>query len=177
MKSLNDAETSWAPGPGKTFELLLITAHRLAVEMHAALFLDEMSTMELVALRILSRAKSLRLKTLAAELGCTRASTTQLVERLVRGGYVERVVDDGDRRSKFVRPTEEGSRAAQLAGDALHWCMTSFTRSFTIEERATLLTLLERLERGAEWHRTEQLWCFPGSRHPMPPGRPAIHVR
>lgn len=178
MVASHAAETAWAPGPGKTFELLLITAHRLAVAMHATLFLDEMSTMELVALRILSRARvPPNVKALAAELGCTRPSTTQIVDRLSRGGYAERVVDDNDRRARFVVPTNKGLNAAKLAADAIDHCMSSFTRSFTVQERTTLLILLERLERGADWHRTEQLWNMHGFPHAVPRGRPSIHVR
>jgi DNA-binding MarR family transcriptional regulator len=163
---------------GHFFELLLIAGHMFAVEMQAALRFDEMSTLQLVALRIIARAPApMTAKTLAAQIGCTRQSTTQLIQRLVRDGFADRVIDDDDRRAKLIIPTDVGLRAAQLAEDAIDRCARSFTRSFTVEEWTLFATFLERLEHGAQWHRTERYWEVHGSSGAGPRGRTTIHVR
>ena len=161
---------------GRMFEVLLTTAHRLAVEMHNQLSVDGLSTMGLVALRILVREPSRRTVTmLSASLGAARQSMTELVDRLVRDGFVERVADTRDLRSKVLQPTARGIEAEVLVRDALERCMASFARDFSTREKAALHALLDRLDRGADGHRTERLWNIhrssPGSRPP------AIHVR
>jgi DNA-binding MarR family transcriptional regulator len=165
-------------GPGQLFELLLTTAHRLATEMHAELALDQMSTLQLVGLRMLARAtEPVTAKWLAKCLAITKQSAAELVHRLVRDGYVEQVEARHDRRRKILVPTAAGRFAATLAADALERCVASFTRSFTEEERATFITLLERLWRGGDLHRVERTWGVHGSRRPPRPGQPFLHVR
>jgi len=165
-------------GPGQVFELLLIGAHRLAVEMHAELEFDELSTLQLLALRILARANEpMTAMLLAAHLACSRAATSQLVHRLVRDRYLTQVESRSDRRQKLLVPTEGGLRAAELAADALERCIASFSRSFTVEERATFATLLDRLNRGADWHRGERDYGLQGRRTRPPRRRPLVHIR
>ena len=164
---------------GFTLELLLITAHRAAVELAAELCFEPISTMGLVALRMMVRERPLRTTTsLAAALGCSRTSAGEIVDRLARDGLVERVVDPGDQRSRELRPTELGFRVAERARDGLAHCTDSFTASFSDEERETLLLLLGRLDLAADWHRTERMWGLhrvggPGT----PRRRPKLHVR
>lgn len=162
--------------------LLLVTAHRLAVEAHDALGFEQVSTMQLMALSLMTATRPVRTsRSLAAALGCARSSATEMVDRLVRDGLVDRAVDPHDRRSRLLTPTEGGRRVAEDARKALAECMASFSRSFDVEEKVVLRELLERLERGADWHRTERLWGLhemgaPGA--PRPPRRPpTIHVR
>ena len=166
------------------FHLVLVTAHRLGIEVDYALGLEGISTMGLVVLCMITRSSErMPLKQVAAQLGCSRQSAGELVGRLVRDGLIERVVHPDDRRLRLLVPTERGSRVGEWGRDALAFCMNSFMRPFSDEEKALFLQLLERLERTADWHRTERHWFLhrypgPGGRTRRPPSRPTrIHVR
>jgi hypothetical protein len=49
--------------------------------------------------------------------------------------------------------------------------------SFTDDERATLRSLLVRLERNADYHRAMRWFASPGKRLRRGDPRPALHVR
>ncbi len=61
------------------------------------------------------REDGMRLTELAALAGMTKQSAGELVDDLVRLGYVERVPDPADRRAKLIHLTPRG-RKAQAAG-------------------------------------------------------------
>ena len=159
-------------------DLLLTSAHRLSIEMHAELEMENVSSMALLAMRLLARSRHPRRpRTLAAALGCSRSSTTELIARLVRDELVERNVDPHDGRARLLVLTEHGVATANAASAALDRCMGSFTESFEDEEREQLGVLLEKLERGADCHRAMRLWRTHQS-SPRRDRRPlAIHIR
>ena len=64
------------------------------------------------------RGEGMRLTELAALAGITKQSAGELVDDLVRLGYVERVPDPLDGRAKLIRLTERGAEA-QRVGFAL----------------------------------------------------------
>ena len=51
------------------------------------------------------RDEGMRMRELASRLQLTQGAVTQLVDQLVRLGWMERVPDPGDRRAVRVRPT------------------------------------------------------------------------
>jgi DNA-binding MarR family transcriptional regulator len=157
------------------FELLLVSAHRLAIEMAAELEFEHVSVMGLLAVQMLSRARPPRSpRALAAALGCSRPATTQLLNRLVSSRLVERTVDPDDRRARQLTLTKDGRAYGNFAADVLQRCMAAFTMEFSAEDKATLHALLARLRRGTEWHRALRLW----GPNRLPPGRgPAVHIR
>ena len=77
----------------------------------------------LAALRILISAehegRKVNAKLLAERLGITAASTSALVDRLVRSGYVEREADPDDRRGIILTATGSAMREALAIIEAL----------------------------------------------------------
>ena len=55
----------------------------------------------------LYREKALSLKELAMRIDKKKSSTTELVDKLIRLGYVEKTVSDEDQRVKVVRLTQQ----------------------------------------------------------------------
>ena len=55
----------------------------------------------------LYREKALSLKDLAVRINKKKSSTTELVDKLIRLGYVEKAVSDLDQRVKLVRLTDQ----------------------------------------------------------------------
>lgn len=162
-------------------DLLLSAAHRVSIELEAELMFEHVSVMGLVALRRVSEATSpVTLKALAAMLGASRPAATQLVDRLVRDGLIERSPGQHDLRSRVLLLTEYGAGVTEDAGDARRRCIKSITRTFDDADKASLRQQLDRLDRGADWHRTERLWGLHrrgGGMGGGPRRRPAPHIR
>lgn len=51
----------------------------------------------------------------AGFLGVTKQAAAQMVERLVRDGYLERVAHPGDQRARLLRLTSRGRRVTEVA--------------------------------------------------------------
>ena len=58
------------------------------------------------------------LRRLVKELGITKQGAGQLVDSLVMRGYLERTVDENDRRQLIVSLTERGKAAAEVQAQA-----------------------------------------------------------
>ena len=88
---------------------------------------------------------SAKAKDLAKELEVSPAAVSDFVSRLEKDGYVERKVDDKDKRATQISLTELGSaRAAELADEKNERFEKTF-KALTVKERAQLLKLLEKL--------------------------------
>lgn len=164
-----------------TFECLLITAHRVGIEVDDALSAEPISTMGLIALRAIVRAGvPMSARGLAGALGCGRASATELINRLVRDRFLERRIDVEDRRGRRLCPTNRGMRAAERGREVLERCERACARMTDEDDNAALRGQLVRLEGALDWHRTERLL---GAYAGAPPGsarrprRPPVHVR
>ena len=88
---------------------------------------------------------SAKQKELAEELEVSPAAVSDFVSKLERDGYVERKVDESDKRATQITLTELGAaRAAELADEKNERFDKTF-KALTAKERAQLLKLLEKL--------------------------------
>ncbi|QIL83199.1 MarR family transcriptional regulator [Diaphorobacter sp. HDW4A] len=72
--------------------------------------------------------EGLRMKTLSEYLMVTGGNVTGLTDQLVAEGWVERVVDEGDRRSMFVRLTASGQQQFdRMAAEHEQWLEQLFS--------------------------------------------------
>ncbi|MFV0475074.1 MAG: NAD(P)H-hydrate dehydratase, partial [Pikeienuella sp.] len=92
-----------------------------------------------------ARGETLRQRDLAALLGISPASTSALVDRLVRDGHVRRAPHPGDRRSTAVLPTEHGHHEVRETLRVMHERMLAVASSLDEQERAVVLRFLQRL--------------------------------
>ena len=82
---------------------------------------------------------------LTAHLGVTKAAVSQLVDRLVEQGFVERQEDPRDRRSVLLSLSSNGLQLVADANRTRQAWMANYSELFTSEESARLkpaLTLL-----------------------------------
>ena len=112
----------------------------------------DMGEKDILALRYLISADGkgtmLRQKDVASMLGITNASTSILVDRLVRDGYAERVPHPEDRRSVAVVPTEDGKHEVRATLKDMHGRMMSVVNDMTAAERDVVATFLRRMIEG-----------------------------
>jgi DNA-binding MarR family transcriptional regulator len=90
--------------------------------------------------------RRLRMTDLAARVLISRSGLTRLVDRMERGGLVERVSCDSDARGTFAALTEAGyQRLRSTAGTHLRGVREHVTGQFDGEELDRLFELLSRL--------------------------------
>ena len=90
-----------------------------------------------------------RQNVLAADLGLSPHSITDIVDALERLGLAERRPDPTDRRAKLVAITDTGEAGLDVANTTLERLHTQIFGSLSQEDRATLLRLLDVLDDAA----------------------------
>ncbi len=103
----------------------------------------------LQALRLLIDAeesgRSMNAKVLAEELGITAASTSALVDRLVRSGHVERHADPSDRRGVILTASGRSMRQVFQVLDQLDNRATEAVEHLSPDEMSIVVTFLEQM--------------------------------
>jgi DNA-binding MarR family transcriptional regulator len=89
--------------------------------------------------------EGMRLTRLAELAGITKQSTGELVDDLVKLGYVERVPDPDDRRAKLIRLTEHGREAQRLGFGLIAELERRWAERFGAERMAALREMLEKI--------------------------------
>ncbi|WIE65493.1 MarR family transcriptional regulator [Curtobacterium sp. MCLR17_036] len=108
----------------------------------------------LLALRILIDAehegRSMNAKDLAERLEITAASTSALVDRLVRSGHVERHPDPNDRRGVILTATGTSMRDALRVIEELDNRALEVTEHLPVDEMAVVVEFLDEMVRVVE---------------------------
>jgi DNA-binding MarR family transcriptional regulator len=101
-------------------------------------------------LRHLAAAGPLTVGEQASHLGISRATATEVVDRLEAKGLVERMKDDGDQRRVFVSVTERGrEQTAALAGRNVEDPLLRAVAALPASTRAAIIEGLGALLRAA----------------------------
>jgi DNA-binding MarR family transcriptional regulator len=82
-------------------------------------------------------------------LGVTNPAASQMIDRLVTNGYIERTEDPDDRRAKQLRLTEKGHSIVSESIEIRRRWMERLTDVLTIEEKKSITTALTILTRTA----------------------------
>ncbi|PZF57819.1 MarR family transcriptional regulator [Curtobacterium sp. MCSS17_008] len=105
----------------------------------------------LLALRVLldaeSEGRSVNAKELADRLEITPASTSALVDRLVRSGHVERHADPHDRRGVILTASGDSMRQVLPVIDELDTRATEVAEHLPQSEMAVVVRFLEEMAR------------------------------
>lgn len=113
-----------------------------------------MGEKDLLALRLLLAARvegrAVRQGELARELSISGASTSALVDRLVRDGYAERTPHPADRRSTAVVPTPHGDQEVRETLRTMHARMMGIAEQLSSRERAVVTAFLRDLNHSLE---------------------------
>lgn len=105
----------------------------------------------LLALRVLLDAektgRTVNAKDLAEHLEITAASTSALVDRLVRSGHVERHADPNDRRGVILTATGASMRDVMRVLDQLDSRAIEAAEHLSEDEMAVVVTFLDQMSR------------------------------
>jgi DNA-binding MarR family transcriptional regulator len=86
---------------------------------------------------------------IAVALGVTNAAASQMVDRLVQLGLIDRLEDKLDRRVKHVELTEKGRALIQRTMDVRRRWMEDLTTRLTPEQQEAIVTALTLLTEAA----------------------------
>jgi DNA-binding MarR family transcriptional regulator len=129
---------------GATLNILAQTINRRVVEtLHAEGFSEFRASFHPVFQWCKSEGS--RLSDLAEATGVTKSAMTQLIDVLVRLGYVERVPDPHDGRATLIRRTERGWAINRIARDTVESVQCEWREVLGDEEFTRVLTGLRRL--------------------------------
>jgi DNA-binding MarR family transcriptional regulator len=108
-----------------------------------------MGETDLLALRYLLQAeadgRTVGPKELGARLGVTSASTTTLVDRLVKSGHVRREPHPTDRRALILRPTKGSDDEVRHTLGLMHRRMMDVASSLSADEASIVVDFLHRM--------------------------------
>ncbi len=79
----------------------------------------------------------------------TAAAASQLVEKLVQAGYLERAEDPTDRRAKLLTLSAKGEELISRGTEERHRWMDELAAKISTEERARVTEALEILTKAA----------------------------
>lgn len=80
----------------------------------------------------------------------TPAATSQLVDKLVQGGLIQRVEDPTDRRAKLLSLTEKGEEFVQRGIEERYRWVEELAGKLSAEERAQVSAALDVMTRAAQ---------------------------
>ena len=113
-----------------------------------------MNENDLLAMRYLMQARqaggSLGPKDLSRLLGISTASTTALIDRLERGGYVRRRARPNDRRAWEIVPTETSDDDVRETVGAMHRRMIQAAAELSPAEAEVVIRFMNRLRDSLE---------------------------
>lgn len=128
---------------------LLRRAHQIA----DATFMDECAEFNMTPTQygvLMATASHPGLKQIevAKLLGIDRSTTAMVVDRLVQRGFIEREIDERDRRGRTLRLTSRGETLLDLVADSAARVQERFLKPFSASERSVFLRLLKKLLDG-----------------------------
>ena len=87
----------------------------------------------------------------------TNAAASQLVDKLVQGGFIKRDEDPRDRRSKMLNLTDKGRELIQQGFEERYRWVDELLEKLTAEERAQVSEALNIMTRAAQELESEQV--------------------
>ena len=119
-------------------------------QLHVAIFLEECSVYDVTpvqyaVLSVLYRGKALDQVSVAAEVGIDRNNAADVLRRLERRGFVERIPNEKDRRAMLNAITGTGCRFVEEAHAAMERAQDRFTGSLNARDRKRFIDLLQKV--------------------------------
>ncbi len=93
----------------------------------------------------LSINEKMTMKDLSAKINRDKSTTTVLVRKLIKEGYVEECPSNTDGRSKFISLTQKGQQFQKITCDISAQLLNTFYDGFSEEEKKDFLNYLNRI--------------------------------
>jgi DNA-binding MarR family transcriptional regulator len=144
------ADTAVVITPEQVGERYLAVHHRMFRAVSDEMNGCGLSLARTKVLRRLHDQGPTRQNVLAADLGLSPHTITDIVDGLERAGMAERRPDPTDRRAKLVAITDAGEAGLDVANATRERLLTHVFGALSEADRATFLRLLDSLDGAAE---------------------------
>jgi len=135
--------------PASVLFALLHTAGAAEAHLESRLATIGLSVPKLAALTALREAgESLPLGQLAERLSCVKSNITQLVDRLEADGFVKRLADPADRRTRLAVLTGAGRTACDEGARLRDAAAAELVGGISADEARQLAGLIAKIDRG-----------------------------
>ncbi len=104
-----------------------------------------MAHREIILVILYKRGVGMKQQDIAGEIYVSKSTLSEMIDRLVEDGSLERETDPQDRRSTIVVLTERGKRRAEEVMEEHAKAVEQLFSKLSEEEKKTLLCLLEKL--------------------------------
>lgn len=94
----------------------------------------------------ISRNQNTSQKDIASSMGISPATIAVSLKKLEKGGYIKKVMDEGDNRLNQVTITDKGKKVVEQSKQIFETTDQRLFEGFTDEEKSTLSALLQKLE-------------------------------
>ncbi len=128
---------------------LLACAHAVDVALTYELNCHRSTARQFLALEtIASFGTPAPISSLARKFNCSRAATSQIVQRLLACGSVKLYDDPEDRRVRCLVLTEVGQTTLASGREATDRVLTELLRAVSAEDREALMRCFDGIQRG-----------------------------
>lgn len=110
--------------------------------------LSNLTRRQIYYLGVINQMGNPTLSELALQLKLSKPSITAIVDKMVKGGYLERVSSDSDRRVSHLHLADKGKEIARLHDDIHFRIEQLLTRSLEKDEIKQLTHLLQKALKG-----------------------------
>ena len=140
QKQLTDALRSWAE----------VFMHRSMRDFGHFMHTSGLSMPQVNALMRLYYHETCGVSDIGRQLGVTNAAASQMIERMVQQGLLERTECADDRRIRQVSLTSKGRELVEQAIDARHQWLHELPAQLTREQQAAIVAGLASLTEAAQ---------------------------
>lgn len=123
---------------------LLTHSEKLEEQIKEQSNLKDLTPKQLHCIELIGRLRNPSLSELSEHLHITKPSTTTLIERLEKHGYVRKVPSDTDRRSAHIHLSTKGEKANALHSEIHKTFAQHLTKDLTESEINILEVLLNK---------------------------------
>jgi DNA-binding MarR family transcriptional regulator len=108
------------------------------------------SMQQLGVLVYLQRSGKCGISKIGSDLGVSNAAASQMIERLLQQGLLQRQEDSNDRRVRNVVLTEKGRQLADESLQVRHSWLDELAEQLTPDQQAQVITTLDFLTQAAQ---------------------------
>ena len=132
---------------------LIRQLHQISTQVYSRRMQDagfDLAPMQFAAMDALSVQPGLDQATIAASIACDRATTGGVIDRLEQKHFVERTINEKDRRARVINLTDRGRGVFQQALPIVAELQGEILDALSDDERKEFLRLTEKVVRGAK---------------------------
>lgn len=131
----------------KVSHIHAITADFLTKELSEQGF-DDFASSHGNILFQLSVNPEMTMKELSQKINRDKSTTTVLVRKLMKEGYVEEKPSEEDKRSKIISLTQKGQQYQKITSNISKQLLDTFYKGFTEDEKSQFISFLEKIEKN-----------------------------